>query len=171
MGKPRLFRVSKIRVCDERAQTYYIECLKEGGRALTKAEAIQLIEDLYSTTQHELIGSLHGVIDEELSYLRSYDRRSNVGYLYLAKSKDNLYKIGRTQKPSERLKCLRRDAKDANVQLMFLMCVKDVRDLERQLHEQLTDFKEWGEWYRFSSDVLDRIIQWLDQLEEVYSEH
>lgn len=72
--------------------------------------------------------------------------RSDPGWLYLMKNGD-LFKIGKTKKPSRRT----RDAKTwlPDVEVLAMKPFWNISELERMLHEGLADCWHEGEWFRF----------------------
>lgn len=83
------------------------------------------------------------------------------GYIYLLKSGD-LYKIGRTDNPSDRIKTLK-------IQLPFPVSVYVVKkvscsyEMEKFLHTSLADFRVNGEWFKLNDWVAESIRYCLEE--------
>ena len=85
------------------------------------------------------------------------------GWIYVLKiSNDNLYKIGMTTKtPSERLsQFVPKMPYEATT--VYTKNVCNVLEVEKSLHDFYKDFREAGEWFRLSNDLLNDLIQYLE---------
>lgn len=79
----------------------------------------------------------------------------HLGYIYVMKAPDGLYKIGRTQNPQARVKELM-SVSPVPLELYRLFYSVDYIFFEHVLHEMFEEKREHGEWFRLSQeDVYD----------------
>ncbi len=89
---------------------------------------------------------------------RSTSARVKSGFVYVVRSSDGLYKIGRTSKPiRDRLEALRGGIKGA-LSLEHQCYSSDVADLEVRLHSCFANQCDHGEWFRLSSGDIAQML-------------
>ena len=85
-----------------------------------------------------------------------YDQRGikyNIGYVYIIKAENGLYKIGKSITPTSRISTLR-TASPVDVQMYRIFKSSDYHYAEEVLHDQFSEKRERGEWFRLSEEDL-----------------
>lgn len=84
------------------------------------------------------------------------------GFVYIFKVCDsNLYKIGATRSPSARLYYLQTEIKMPMV-IFVTRKTNNAFFVEGELHDSLSQFRDHGEWYRFSETEVCHVQTMLD---------
>jgi len=83
-------------------------------------------------------------------------KRNPEGYVYLLKTYDGLYKIGRTVDPDNRLRTFSVKL-PFPVEYEYLIRCKDRFETERALHQQFSHKRVNGEWFRLDQNDIEQI--------------
>lgn len=82
------------------------------------------------------------------------------GYIYVVHAVDTeLYKIGKSVNPNNRLASLSKQA-PYRLKLLFSFAVKDMSRAEKQLHQHFVDKQVNSEWFQLSSDDIEHLKSW-----------
>lgn len=81
-----------------------------------------------------------------------HDRR--VGYVYVVKAENGLYKIGKTQNPKSRISSLQTSS-PVKLDLFCLFYSSDMDTAEIMLHDMFEETREIGEWFRLTDSHID----------------
>jgi hypothetical protein len=151
-----------------------------GGLMLTRHGLVMTREDVNELYQKAMTFIDH-VGDEFIEYenqcaierksnrgaAKPKERKPRAGWVYVVQIVgDNLYKIGMTtNKPDSRLAQF---VPKMPYEAVVLATVKtgDALGVERLMHEHYKDFRENGEWFRFSDGVLDDFLDHLGTFED-----
>lgn len=91
-------------------------------------------------------------------FRRNYKRTTREGYVYVltALHDDTVYKIGRTNNPSDRLRTFNVKL-PFDVEYLHVIKTSDMHALEGQLHRKFGSKRVNGEWFKLDNDDLDYI--------------
>lgn len=102
-------------------------------------------------------GDLHPKADRQLQpqhYVRP--PKQYPGFVYLVKSPNGAYKIGRTKNPQSRAKTFG-VLLPFEIEFLCLIKTKDMRQLEKELHERFATKRLNGEWFELSDEDVEYI--------------
>ena len=85
-------------------------------------------------------------------------------FIYLIRSDDNLYKIGRTFDPVKRLKQLQTGS-GKKLSLVYTLSVKNGVAAERHIHAIFSGQRIQGEWFRFTDNDMILVKKIFKQLQ------
>lgn len=94
---------------------------------------------------------------EEAELARQLERNNagcTPGYVYLAVGDKGFYKIGKAKSPKTRLNSLR---KGGVVEYVCVIKTDDYSGLERTLHEQFAEKRQFGEWFQLDANEIEYI--------------
>lgn len=102
------------------------------------------------------VGMMNGEDISEYRPSPKQIRKPRFGYVYLLKSDKGHYKIGRSEKPFDRMNAM-------GIRLPFEVepvCVIESEDhvsLEKELHTMFADFRVNGEWFKLADEDVEYI--------------
>jgi hypothetical protein len=123
------------------------------GDAITEQECLQALENLDNVRRS--------------SKLRkpSPQRKPKPGYVYLIKADNGMYKIGKAQRPDERIKALGIQL-PYDVETIALIETPDAAGLEADLHAQFADKRLKGEWFDLVTADLDHLRRLAEEQDD-----
>jgi hypothetical protein len=82
--------------------------------------------------------------------------KPDVGYIYILKAANGLYKIGKTQNLNSRIKTIR-TASPVKIEVYRVFQSTEYSKIEIHLHRLFSDFREIGEWFRLTNAELETV--------------
>lgn len=95
-------------------------------------------------------------VEKVTQFYKERGIKHNVGYVYVLKADNGLYKIGKSKDPSGRIKSLY-TASPAKLEIYRIFLSSDYHAAEEALHEEFKDYREVGEWFRLPQVELDSL--------------
>jgi exoribonuclease R len=84
----------------------------------------------------------------------------NKTFIYIIKNNQNKYKIGKSDNPYKRIKQLQTGN---NKKLHLVAVVEAPKYLEKRLHSMAFFYKEIGEWYALTPEVLATLLDYVQE--------
>jgi Meiotically up-regulated gene 113 len=88
-----------------------------------------------------------------------YERESisyDLGYIYILKAANGLYKIGKTRNIAARINAIR-TASPEKVEVYRVFQSTEYSRMEIHLHKMFANYREIGEWFRLTPEELETI--------------
>lgn len=82
--------------------------------------------------------------------------KSSVGYVYILRAQNGLFKIGKTKDPKARFESIKTSSPE-RVEVYRVFLSSDYSETEARLHRLFSEFRELGEWFRLTDDELAAI--------------
>jgi predicted Zn-dependent protease with MMP-like domain len=92
-------------------------------------------------------------VERALEVYKELGIKADVGYVYILKAENGLYKIGKSRSPQTRVNNIR-TASPVKIEVYRVFMSTEYSDTEIRLHELFADFREIGEWFRLTDEEL-----------------
>ena len=102
-------------------------------------------------------------VDRAAELNKGYGIKVDVGYVYVLKAENGLYKIGKTHNLQSRLSNIR-TASPLHLEIYRVFKCVNCGYAESDLHDFYSDFREKGEWFRLGNKQLEDLEKWADEL-------
>lgn len=89
---------------------------------------------------------------------KQYRKQEDFGFIYLLKSENGKYKIGRTTQPVSRIKQIQSNT-PFKIQLVHLFEVRKARKIEKEIHAIFKEFLIAGEWFELPPSAVREFIR------------
>lgn len=101
-------------------------------------------------------GMMKNEVERALEAYQELGVTADVGYIYILKATNGLYKIGKTQNLNNRIKTIR-TASPVKIEVYRVFQSTEYSKIELHLHSLFSDFREIGEWFRLTDEELATI--------------
>lgn len=95
--------------------------------------------------------------------MQSVQREPMYGYVYIIQSRKNIFKIGKSREPKERVKALQ-SMNDHKLEIIKTYKSLYYSELENIIHKKLNKFNTHGEWFKVDK------IELLEIVDNIYDE-
>lgn len=92
-------------------------------------------------------------LEMALDVYRELGIKADVGYIYILKAENGLYKIGKSKDPGSRIASIRTSSPVA-LEIYRVFQSSEYSKQEKVLHRLFADLREFGEWFRLTDEEL-----------------
>lgn len=119
-----------------------------------KFQSRYLIFDEPTPTQLEVLDTLEAQIARPKKKVNDY----KIGYVYLIKAENGLYKIGRSKTPDARISTITKTIGPMEIQTIHTAFYPDCYKAESELHQMFKEKRRRGEWFELTDKEVMAVI-------------
>jgi hypothetical protein len=95
-------------------------------------------------------------VERVLDVYKELGVKTDVGYIYILKAENGLYKIGKSKNPGSRINSIRTSS-PVKLEVYKVFLSSEYNRQEKHLHRMFANLRELGEWFRLTDEELETI--------------